>query len=121
MTFFFSLAFAIFYSAGNKLKLNKMHEYIFIRLLFLDAHRETSALVNALPEESDQFRFLHTSYFANLKGAVGLIMTKASAMRISIPLDLSSRSFVPLPCFIRSRRPTPLLTPSLVLFPPCSA
>ena len=93
----------------------------FIRLLFLHAHRETSALANELPEESDQFRFLRASCFANLKGAVGLIMTKASAMRISIPLDLSSRSCVPLPCFIRSYRPTPLLVPSLVLFPPCSA
>jgi hypothetical protein len=26
--------------------------------------------------------------------------------------------FIPLPCFIRSRSPTPLLSPSLVLFPP---
>jgi hypothetical protein len=56
-----------------------------------------------------------------LKGAVGLIMAKASAMRISIPLDLSSRPCIPLPRFIRSRRPTPLLAPSLVLFPPRSA
>ena len=80
----------------------------FIRLLFLHAHREASALANELPEESDQFRFLHASCFANLKGVVGLKMVKASAMWISIPLDLSSRSCVPLPRFIRSRRPTPL-------------
>ena len=93
----------------------------FIRLLFLHTHRETSALASELPEESDQFRFLHSSCFANLKGPVGLIMTKASAMRISIPLDLSSRPCLPLPRFIRSCRPTPLLAPSLVLFPPCSA
>jgi hypothetical protein len=93
----------------------------FIRLLFLHAHREASTLDNELPEKSDKFHFLHTSCFANLKGAVGLIMVKASAMRISIPLDLSSRSFIPLPCFIRSCRPTPTLAPSLVLFPPCSA
>ena len=93
----------------------------FIRLLFLHAHREASALANELPEESDQFRFLGASCFANLKGAVGLIMAKASAMRISIPLDLSSRPSISLPRFIRSRRPTPLLAPSLVLFPPCSA
>ena len=33
---------------------------------------------------------------------------------------LSSRSFIPLPRLIRSRRPTPFLPPSLVLFPPCS-
>ena len=89
----------------------------FIRLLFLHTHRVASALDNELSEESDKFRFLHASCFANLKGVVGLIMVKASAMRISIPLDLSSRSFIPLPCFIRSRRPTPLLDPSLVLFP----
>ena len=63
----------------------------FIRLLFLHTHRESSALANELPEESDQFRFLRVSCFSNLKGVVGLIMTKASVMRISIPLDLSSR------------------------------
>ena len=93
----------------------------FIRLLFLHTHREVSALVNELPEESDQFRFLHVSCFTNLKGVVGLILAKASAMRIGIPLDLSSRPCVPPPSFIRSHRPTPILDPSLVLFPPCSA
>ena len=92
----------------------------FVRLLFLYSHLEGSTLDNELPEESNQFRFLHTSCFANLKGAVGLIMAKASAMRISIPLDLSSRPCIPLPRFIRSRRPTPFLTPSLVLLPPSS-
>ena len=86
----------------------------FIRLLFLHAHREASALDNELPKESDKFHFLHVSCFANLKGVVGLIMVKVSVMWISIPLDLSSRSFIPIPCFIRSRLPTPLLTPSLV-------
>ena len=85
---------------------------------FLHAHREASALANELPEESDQFRFLHDSCFTNLKGVVGLIMAKASAIRISIPLDLSSRSCVPLPRLIRLCRPTPLLAPSLVFFPP---
>ena len=92
----------------------------FIRLLFLHAHREASVLTNELPEESDQFRFLRASCFAHLKGSVGLIMVKVSVIRISIPLDLSSRSFIPFPRFIRSRRPTPFLDPSLVLFPPCS-
>ncbi len=66
-----------------------------------------------IPEESDQFQFLRAACLAqNLKGSVGLILAKASAMRISIPLDLSSRSFIPLPRLIRSRRPTPLLSPS---------
>ena len=93
----------------------------FSRLLFLHAHREASALANELPEESDQFRFLRAACLANLKGSLGLILAKASAMRISIPLDLSSRPFIPLPRFIRSRRSTPLLAPSLVFRPRCSA
>ena len=87
----------------------------FIRLIFLHSHREASVLANQLTEESDQFRFL-SSCFSNLKGVVGLIMTKVSAMWVSIPLDLSSRSFIPLPRFSRSCRPTPILSPSLVLF-----
>jgi hypothetical protein len=40
---------------------------------------------------------------------VGLILAKASVMRISIPFDLSSRRFIPLPCFIRSRRASSFL------------
>ncbi len=93
----------------------------FLRLLFLHAHREASALTNDIPEESGQFRFLRAACFANIKGSVGLILSKASDMRISIPLDLSPRPFIPLPCFIRSRRPTTLLVPSLVFSPRRSA
>ncbi len=44
-----------------------------------------------------------------------------SASDISIPLGLSSRSFIPRPRFVRSRHSIPLLTPCLVLFPPHSA
>ena len=86
----------------------------FSRLLFLHAHCEVSSLGNEVPEESDQFRFLRVACFADIKGSVGLILAKASVMWISIPLDLSSRPFLPLPRFIRSRRATPLLAPSLV-------
>ena len=96
----------------------------FSRLLFLHGNREASVLSNEIPDESDQFRFLRTACLANIKESVGLILAKASAMRISIPLDLSSRSFITSPCFIRSRRPRPLLppsTPSLVFSPLCSA
>jgi hypothetical protein len=93
----------------------------FLRLLFLHAHREASTLANDIPEESGHFRFLRAACLANFKGSVGLILVKASAMRISIPLDLSSRLFIPPPRFIRSRRPTTLLTPSLVFFPRRSA
>ena len=92
----------------------------FLRLLFLHAHREASALANEIPEEYGHFRFLRHVCFANIMGSVGLILAKVSAMRISIPMDLSSRPFIPLPCFIRSRRSTPLLAPSLVFPPLCS-
>jgi hypothetical protein len=99
----------------------------FSRLLFLHAHREDSALANEIPEtneipeESGQFRFLRAARYANIKGSVGLILAKASAMRISTPLDLLSRPFIPLPRFICRRRPLPLLAPSLVFTPRCSA
>jgi len=86
----------------------------FSRLLFLHVHRENSTLVNEIPEESEQFRFLHVDCFTNIKGSVGLILVKESPRRFSIPLDLSSRSFIPLPCFMRSIRVTSLLVPSLV-------
>ena len=81
------------------------------------SHREASALANELQEESEQFRFLRAACYANIKGSVGLILAKASAMRISIPLDLSSRPFIPLPRFMRSRRAASLLAPSLVFTP----
>jgi hypothetical protein len=87
----------------------------FSRLLFLHANHETSSLV--IPEESDQFRFLRATHYANIKGSVGLILVKDSDMRISIPLDLSSRSFIPLPRYLRSRLPLPHLAPSLVFAP----
>jgi hypothetical protein len=87
----------------------------------LHAHREASALTNEIPEESDQFRFFRVTYYGNIKGSVGLILTKVSGMRISIPLDLSSRPFIPLPRFIRRRRPLPLLVPFLVCTPRRSA
>ncbi len=89
----------------------------FSRLLFLHTHWEASALANELQEESEQFRFLRTACYTNIKGSVWLISAKASAMRISIPLDLSSRPFIPLPRFMRSRRVAPLLAPSLVFTP----
>jgi hypothetical protein len=67
----------------------------FSRLLFLHAHREASALSNEIPEESCQFRFLRVASYANIKGSVGLILAKASVMRISIPLDFVIPSFYP--------------------------
>ncbi len=68
----------------------------FCRLLFLDVHRESSDLSGELPEESDQFHFLRTACFVNLKVSVGLILVKVSTKRVFIPLDLFTRSFIPL-------------------------
>ncbi len=92
----------------------------FLRLLFLCDHREASALANDIPEESGHFRFLRAVCLANITGSVGLILAKSSVMRISVPLDLSSSPFIPLPCFIHCRRPTTLVAPSLVFSPLCS-
>jgi len=94
---FFTFGFRPFYSAANK------------NISLSENLALTLSLNNKPPEESDQFRFLRAASLANLKGSVGLILAKASTMWISIPLDLSSRSFLTLPLFIRSRRPTPLL------------
>jgi hypothetical protein len=71
----------------------------FLRLLFLNAHRETSTLPNDIPEEYGHFRFLRSVCLTNIKGSVGLILVKVSDMRISIPLDLSPRPFIPPPRF----------------------
>jgi hypothetical protein len=94
---------------------------IFFDFYSWHAHREASALANDIPEESGHFRFLRADFLGNIKGSVGLILAEASAMRISIPLDLSSRPFIPPPRFIHSRRPTTLLTPYLVFSPLRSA
>ncbi len=93
----------------------------FARLLFLHTHREASILAGELSEESEQFRLLRASRLANLKDSVGLILAKVSAMRVTIPIDLSARPFIPLPRFFNSRRVSPLLNQSLVLIPQQSA
>ena len=86
----------------------------FVRLLFLHLLRDTSILVGKLPEESEQFRFFRVSRLVNIKDSVRLILVEVSLMRVTIPIDLSTRSFIPLPRFFNSRRPTPLLTPPLI-------
>jgi hypothetical protein len=64
----------------------------FLHLMFLDAHRDTSVMTGEFPEESDQLRFIRTDCLANLKGSIGLMLSKDSTMRVTIPLDLSTRS-----------------------------
>jgi hypothetical protein len=93
----------------------------FVRLLFLHVHRGASILTGELPEESEQFRFLRASHLSNLKDSVGLILAKASVMCVTIPIDLSTRSFIPLPRVLNSPRVSPLLLQSLVLIPQQSA
>ena len=88
----------------------------FVRLLFLNAHRETSILAGELPDESDQSRFLRSARLTTLKGTVALILAKVSAMRVTIPIDLSTRSFISLPRFFNSRHLAPLLNPLLLIF-----
>ena len=80
-------------------------------------NREASVLTGEFPEESVQFRFIRAVCLANLKGSIGLMLVRVSVMRVTTPLDLSTRSIIPLPRFIHTRTGTlPLLTPSLVLF-----
>jgi hypothetical protein len=89
----------------------------FTRLLFLHSHREDSILSGELPEESEQFPISWASRLSNLKGSVGLILVKTSVMWVTIPIDLSTSPFIPLPHFLNSRRVSPLLKQSLVLIP----
>ena len=67
---------------------------------FLHTHREASILPGELPEESEHFRFLRSSRLVDLKDSVGLILVKDSTMWVTIPIDLSTRSFIPLPRFL---------------------
>jgi hypothetical protein len=62
----------------------------FVRLLFFHEHSESSILTGELPEESEQFRCCELS---NLKDSVELILVKDSVMRVTIPIDLCTRSF----------------------------
>jgi hypothetical protein len=78
-----------------------------ILCMFLSSMKLSSFGISS--EESGQFRFLRAS-LTTIKGSVGLILAKVSTMRISIPLYLSSRSFIPLPRFIRSRSLTTLFS-----------
>ena len=65
-----------------------------LRLLFLHANREAGALAGEVPEESAQFRFIRAACLANLKGSLGLMLSKTTVMRLTIPLDLSTKPFI---------------------------
>ena len=58
----------------------------FLRLLFLDAHREASVLANDIPEESGHFRFLR----APCLDLFVLLPLKISVVQSNRPCDLKN-------------------------------
>jgi hypothetical protein len=67
---------------------NRMHGK-FLRLLFLQAHRETEAHFTAagMPSQrnqSESFRFKRAAFYQGLKSKVGLAAAKAAALRINL-------------------------------------
>ena len=71
---------------------NRMHGE-FLRLLFLQSHRETEAHFTAagMPSQrnqSESFRFKRAVFYQGLKSKVGLAATKAAALRINLNVVL---------------------------------
>ena len=61
----------------------------FLRLLFLQAQRETEAHFTAVGmssqrNHSDSFRFRRAAFYQSLKSKVGLAAAKAAALRINL-------------------------------------
>jgi hypothetical protein len=81
----------------------------FLRLLFLQAHRETTAHFNAtgLPPQQNRldnaFRFKRAAFYLGLKSKVGLVTAKASALRIN--LNIQGCSVVAPPLHAPSHAP----------------
>jgi hypothetical protein len=64
----------------------------FVRLLFLQAHRETDRFfavsgVQLAQYERGQFHFRRAAFSSQLKAKVGLALAKAVALRITLNLD----------------------------------
>ena len=85
---------------------NRMHGE-FLRLLFLQAHRETEAHFTAA---GMPFRFKRAAFYQGLKSKVGLAAAKAAALRIN--LNVQGCGIVLTPMHAPSR--TPLLLPLLL-------
>jgi hypothetical protein len=67
----------------------------FVRLLFLQAHRETDRFftasgVQSAQSDRDQFHFRRAAFLQQLKSKVGLTLAKAAVLRINLNLDGSS-------------------------------
>jgi hypothetical protein len=87
----------------------------FLRLLFLQAHRETGAHLTAAGmssqrNHSDSFRFKRAAFYQGLKSKVGLAAAKAAALRID--LNVEGCGIVAAPVHAPSR--APLLLPLLL-------
>ncbi len=88
----------------------------FLRLLFLQAHRETSAhlIATGLPSQQNRsdnaFQFKSAAFYMGLKSKVGLVAAKASALRIN--LNVQGCSLVAPSQHAPSR--APLLLPLLL-------
>jgi hypothetical protein len=65
----------------------------FVRLLFLQAHRETDRFfaasgVHLAHSTSGLFHFRRAAFSSQLKSRVGNILAKAAALRVNLNLDL---------------------------------
>jgi len=95
----------------------------FLRLLSLQAHRETKAHFNAngmssQRSQSDSFRFKRAAFFQSLKSKVGLAAPKAVALRMNLnvedcgivatdPVHAPSRAPLLLPLLLSHNLPFP--------------
>ena len=64
----------------------------FVRLLFLQSHRETDRFfpasgVQSAQSDRGQFHFRRAAFLQQLKSKVGLALAKAAALRINLNLD----------------------------------
>jgi hypothetical protein len=83
----------------------------FLRLLFLQVHRETEAhfTVSGKPSQrnqSDSFRFKRAAFYQSLESKVGLEAAKAAALRIN--LNVEGGDIVAAPVNAPSRAPLQL-------------
>jgi hypothetical protein len=87
----------------------------FLRLLFLQAHRETEAQFTAAGKLSqrnqlDSFRFKRAAFYQPLKSKVGLAAAKAAALRIN--LNVEGCGVVAAPVHAPSQIALPFSSPS---------
>ena len=89
----------------------------FLRLLFLQAHRETEEYFRVMgtpaQPDQDQFRFRRAAFYSSLKSKVGLIAAKAAALRINLNTDSCLVASRAAPRRLASSHATSLLNSSL--------